>query len=83
MIPILNQQHLLAEEFHANDISVMKANHEAILQIKRWKFIHNISVLSKNIINEADNMLYSSLLTYIDNHEILICEGFFDAELQN
>ena len=83
MSPILNQQHFLAEQFHAKDILVIKANHEACLKIKRWKFIHSLSALSKNIKKEADNMIHHSFLSFIENEEVLIVEGFYECELQN
>lgn len=83
MMPILNQQLFLAEQFHAKDISVIKANYEATLKIKRWKFIHSLSSLSKSIRKEADNMIQSSFLSFIDNQEILIVEGFYESDLQN
>ena len=82
-MPILNQQHFLAEQFHAKDISVIKANYEATLKIKRWKFIHSLSTLSKTIRKEADNMIQNSFLSFIDNQEVLLVEGFYEADLQN
>jgi hypothetical protein len=83
MMPILNQQHFLAEQFHAKDISVIKANYEAVLKIKRWKFIHSLSTLSKNIRKEADNMIYTAFLSFVDNKDVLVEEGYFDSDLQN
>ena len=83
MSPILNQQHFLAEQFHAKDIILIKANHEACLKIKRWKFIHSLSALSKNIKKEADNMIQNSFMNFIENEEVLIVEGFFESELMN
>jgi hypothetical protein len=83
MIPILNRQHHLAEQFHAKDISIIKANYEAALKIKRWKFIHSLSTLSENIKKEADNMIQSSFFTFVENEELLVVEGFFEAELEN
>ena len=83
MTPILNQQHFLAEQFHAKDIFIDRANYEAILKIKRWRFIHSLSALSKTVRREADNMIQTSFLTFIDNHELLKFEGFFEAELKN
>ena len=82
-MPILNQQHFLAEEFHAKDILVIKANYEAILKIKRWKFIHSLASLSKNIRREADNMIQTSFLSFVDNKKILVEEGYFETELNN
>lgn len=83
MIPIFNQQHFLAEQFHAKDILLVKANYEATLKIKRWKFVKSLSSLSKNIRREADNMIQTSFLSFVDNKEILIAEGFFDSDLHN
>jgi hypothetical protein len=83
MMPILNQQHFLAEQFHAKDILVIKANYEAILKIKRWKFIHSLSTLSTTIRMEADNMIHNSFLAFIDSQEVLIAEGYFESDLQN
>ena len=82
-MPILNQQHYLAEQFHAKDISLIKANCEAVLKIKRWKFINSLSTLNKNIRKEADNMIQHSFLTFIDSKEVLIIEGYFESELHN
>ena len=80
---ILNQQHLLAEEFHAKDISLIRANYEAVLKIKRWKFICGLSSISKKIRTEADNIIQTSFLSFIDSDELLITEGFFEAETEN
>ena len=82
-MPILNQQHSLAEEFHIIDIAIIKANFEANLKIKRWKFIHSLSALSKSIRKEADNMIYQSFFSFTTNKNILIEEGFFESELNN
>ena len=83
MMSIQNKQHFLAEQFHAKDILLIKANYEATLQIKRWKFIHSLSSLSKNIRQEADNLIQASFLSFIDNTELLTEEGFFESELNN
>lgn len=83
MVNILNQQHFLAEQFHAKDDLLVKANYEATLKIKRWRFIHNLTSLSKNIRKEADNMIHTSFLSFIDNYELLVAEGFFEAALEN
>jgi len=83
MMPILNQQHFLAEQFHAKDILVIKANYEATLKIKRWRFIHSLSSLSKTIRSEADKMIHKSFLSFVDNEEVLITEGYFESEQHN
>jgi hypothetical protein len=82
-MPIINQQHSLAEEFHANDILVIRENHEATLKIKRWKFIHSLSTLSKTIRQEADHMIQNSFLSFIESNEVLLSEGFFESQLEN
>ncbi len=83
MIPILNQQHFLAEQFHAKDILLIKANYEATLKIKRWKFIRSLSTLSKNIRAEADNMIFISFFTFMENKDVLHAEGYYKGELNN
>ncbi len=83
MLPILNNQLFLAEQFHAEDILIIKANYEATLKIKRWKFIQSLSILSKNIRKEADNMIQTSFLSFVQNMDVLIVEGYFEAELEN
>lgn len=80
---ILNQQHFLAEQFHAKDISLIRENYEATLKIKRWRFIHSLSTLSKTIRDEADHMICNSFLSFVDNQEVLLSEGFFEAQLEN
>jgi hypothetical protein len=83
MMPIQNQQHFLAEQFHAKDILVIKENYELFFKIKRWKFVHNLSGLSKNMRTEADNIMNNSFLSFIDLKQVLTTEGFFEAELKN
>ena len=83
MIPSFNQQHFLAEQFHAKDILLVKANYEATLKIKRWKFVKSLSSLSKNIRKEADNMIQTSFLSFVDNKEVLVAEGYFESDLHN
>ena len=83
MVPILNNQLFLAEQFHAEDILIIKANYEATLKIKRWKFIQSLSILSKSIRKEADNMIQTSFLSFVQNMDVLIVEGYFEAELEN
>lgn len=83
MLPIPNQQHFLAEQFHAKDILLVKANYEATLKIKRWKFVKSLSSLSKNIRREADNMIQTSFLSFVDNKEVLVAEGYFESDLHN
>lgn len=83
MISFTNQQHSLAEEFHINDIQLIKANYEAALKIKRWKLIQKIPALSQRIRKEADIMIQASFLSYVDNYKIMLEEGFYSEMLTN
>ena len=76
MIPIKNQQSRLAEEFHLRDIQIVKANYEANLKIRRWKFLMNIPGIGDRIRDEATIDIYNHFLIYADNSEILSEEGF-------
>jgi hypothetical protein len=83
MKAIKNEQHLLAEQFLLEDIQVIKANYEASLKIKRWKFIQSLPILSTRIKKEADYMIEESFLSFIDNTDLLITEGFYTGILFN
>jgi hypothetical protein len=83
MTPHHNQQHLLAKQFHDEEVLIIKANHEAFLNIKRWKYINGLSYLNTSMKDEADTMIHNSLFTYINNTEILTLQGYFKTELQN
>ncbi len=78
-----NQQHYLAEQFHIQDIQLIKANYEAALKIKRWRLIQKIPALSKRIRKEADSMIQESFLLYVDNYNVLLEEGFYSEMLTN
>lgn len=80
---IPNKQELLAEQFHINDIHVTQASYEAVLKIKRWKFISRIPGIGKQIKKEADGNLKRTLLTYIPNTCVLIEEGYFFSPCEN
>ena len=74
---ISNQQESLAELVVLNDIQNNFTSYEAILSIKRWKFIIRIPGIAQRIIKEADETIQKSFLCYVDNEEILLKEGFF------
>lgn len=83
MKPTKNEQSSLAESYHMEDIQVIKANYEASLKIKRWKFIQSLPVLSDIIKKEADFMIEESFLSFIENTDLLISEGFYSGILYN
>jgi hypothetical protein len=83
MTPNLNCQHFLAKQFHDDDLSVVKASIEAFQVINKWRYINGLSYLNKEMKREANCMLQKTLFTYIDNHEVLNSEGFFQESLHN
>lgn len=83
MKTITNDQQSLAEIFLIEDIQVIKGNFEAALKIKRWRFIHSLPVLSARIKKEADCMIEKSFLSFIENTDLLITEGFYSGILYN
>lgn len=80
---IPNQQEVLAEQFHINDIQISHTSYEAVLKIKRWKFISKIPGIGKRIIKEADGNLERTLLNYISNTSVLIEEGYYFSSNEN
>lgn len=83
MTPIKNQQNLLAEEFHLKDIQVIRANYEANLKIKRWKFLMNIPGIGSRIREEATSDIQKTFLAFVNNSDILSEEGFNADPLYN
>jgi hypothetical protein len=83
MASYLNQQHLLANQCHDEELLIIKANHEAFLIIKRWKYIYGLSYANTSMKNEADTMIHNSLFSYINSKKLLLVEGYFDSELKN
>ena len=80
---ISNQQGSLAELVVLNDIQNNFSSYEAVLSIKRWKFIIRIPGLSQRLIQEADENIHRNFLSYIGNEEVLCKEGFFDPTINN
>ena len=83
MILFRNEQHALAEQFHIMDIQMVRANYEAALKIKRWRLIQKIPALSKRIRKEADTMIQEAFLSYVDNYNVMLEEGFYSEMLTN
>ena len=83
MKALKNEQQSLAEQLLIEDIQVIKANYETTLKIKRWKFIHSLPILSDRIKKEADFMIEESFLSFIQNTDLLVTEGFYTGILYN
>ncbi len=76
----MSNQEILAEEFAVYDTLINKASNEAVLKIKRWKFIGKIPGIGKRIRKEADRSIEKTLFSYVSNTYVLIEEGYyFDA----
>ncbi len=80
---IKNKQNFIAEEFHLQDIQINKANYEANLKIKRWKFIMNIPGIGNRIREEASADIRDTFLLFVNNSDLLGEEGFYDAAIDN
>lgn len=80
---ISNQQESLAELVVLNDIQTNFTSYEAILSIKRWKFILRIPGIAQRIIQEAEENIQKSFLTFISNKQLLMEEGFYYSDINN
>ena len=80
---ISNYQESLAELFILNDIQNNFTSYEAILSIKRWKFILRIPGIAKRIIEDADENIKKNFLSYISCKQLLSEEGDFYGDINN
>lgn len=80
---IENKQDLLAELFHLSDTNSSQASYNAVLKIKRWKFIMKIPGISKKIREEANVSLEKSFFNYVSSTYVLIEEGYFFTPSEN
>jgi hypothetical protein len=80
---IENKQDLLAELFHLADINNSQASYNAVLKIKRWKFIMKIPGISPKIREEANTSLEKTFFRYVSSTYILIEEGYFFTPSEN
>jgi hypothetical protein len=80
---IENKQDLLAELFHLADINNSQASYNAVLKIKRWKFIMKIPGISKKIREEANLSLEKTFFNHVSSTYILIEEGYFFSPSEN
>jgi hypothetical protein len=83
MTPIQNKQNQLAEQFHLKDIQIIKANYEANLKIKRWKFLMNIPGVGNRIREEATTDIQKNFLSYVNNTSILYEQGYYSYQVAN
>lgn len=74
---IINKQESLAEQLLIDDIIIGHISHEAVLKIKRWKFIIKIPGIHEHIRKEAGKSIQISFLNYITNKFLLKEEGYF------
>src|SRR4051812_39462680 len=80
---IENKQDLLAELFHLADVNNSQASYNAVLKIKRWKFIMKIPGISKKIREEANVSLEKTFFNYVTSTYVLIEEGYFFSPSEN
>lgn len=80
---ISNQQESLAELVVLNDIQNNFSSYEAILSIRRWKFITCIPGIARRIIQEANEKIQQSFLLYISNEKVIENESHFYPENLN
>jgi hypothetical protein len=80
---ISNQQESLAELVVLNDIQNNFSSYEAILSIKRWKFIIRIPGIAQHIIKEADENIQKNFLSYITSEQVLTTEEFHYPDICN
>jgi len=81
--PIENKQEALAEQFHIADINSSQASYNAVLKIKRWKFIMKIPGIGHKIREEANGSLEKTFFCFVSNTFILIEEGYFFSPSEN
>ena len=80
---IENKQELLAEEFHIADVNSSQASYNAVLKIKRWKFIMKIPGIGNKIKQEANGSLEKTFFNFVSNTFVLIEEGYFFTPSEN
>ena len=83
MKPISNHQQAIAEQLVLNEIYNNHACYEAILQIKRWKFIVHKPGIAQRVTNEAHERINKNLLTYVSNEFVLTQQEYFQANCDN
>jgi hypothetical protein len=80
---IFNNQDSLAEQFILNEINVTQASYEALLKIKRCKFIMKIPGIGVRLREEAAASISKTFLSYTSNTYVLMEEGYYISSLEN
>lgn len=78
-----NKQDLLARQFHLMEVSVYRASHEAILAIRRLKFISKIPLADDRIRVETEETLKQAVFSYISPGWLLLEEGYYADTVKN
>jgi hypothetical protein len=78
-----NNQESIAEQVVLNEIYNNHAAYEAILKIKRWKFIMQIPGVAQKIAKEADESIQKNFLTFVSNQYVLAEEDNSYASIYN
>lgn len=78
-----NNQGSIAEQVVLNEIYNNHASYEAILKIKRWKFIMRIPGVAQRITKEADENIQKNFLSFVSNKYVLAEEDYFFAISNN
>jgi hypothetical protein len=80
---IFNNQDSLAEQFILEEINVTQASYEALLKIKRCKFIMKIPGIGVRLREEAAASIKKTFLSYTSNTYVLMEEGYYVSSLDN
>ena len=83
MNPISNHQESIAEQVVLNEIFNNHACYEAILKIKRWKFIVRIPGIAQKISKEADESIRRNFLSFVSNKDVLAKEKHYISPINN
>lgn len=78
-----NKQDLLARQFHLMEVTVSRASHEAILAIRRLKFIARIPLVDDRIRQETEETLKQAVFSYVSPGWLLLEEGYYAETAKN
>ena len=78
-----NKQDLLARQFHLNEVTISRSSHEAILAIRRLKFIEKIPLVDDRIRTETQEMLRQAVFSYVTPNWLLVEEGYYAGTVKN
>lgn len=78
-----NKQDLLARQFHLREVTISRASYEAILAIRRLKFISKIPLVDDRIRKETEEILKQTVFTYVSPGWLLLEEGYYVDVVKN